>query len=106
MADDTNIARKLNTEISATRDAGQPRARSPEPGARSPEPSARSRETGDWRLEPGARSPEPGARNPEPEAGSLARPEVAAVAEENGSGELWLLDPDRTSTMWSDDGVG
>jgi hypothetical protein len=84
----------------------EPGAKSPEPGARSPEPSTRSRETGTRSPELGARSPEPGTRSPEPEAGSPAWSETVVAAEENGSSELWLLDPDRTSVMRSDDGVG
>ena len=128
MADDTNIARKLNTEIPATRDAGQPRAGSPEPGARSPEPSARSRETGARSPEPGRRAPSVGLRRPLV-GGALRRPEgarlsehgealsdarspepdveaeVEAAAEEVRTDELWLLDPDRTSDMRSGDGV-
>ena len=41
------------------------------------------------------------ARSPEPDAEA----EAAAAAEEDGSDELWLLDPDRTSAMRSGDGV-
>ena len=51
MADDTSIARTFNTEISSTRGAREPGARSQEPGVRSPEPGAR-------RPKHGARSPE------------------------------------------------
>jgi hypothetical protein len=54
MADDANIARAVDTEISSTWGVGEPRTRCPGPGARRPAPVAR-------RPEPGVRCPAPGA---------------------------------------------
>ena len=84
----------------------EPGTGSPESGARRLESRARSRETGTRSPELGARNLEPGTRTTEPEAGNPVVSETVVTAEENGSSELWLLDPDRTSVMRSDDGVG